>query len=463
MAPSNSNPSDQFPAGRVAAHPTRILLVDHDELVRDSIARTLARGGHQVAGAGDAAKALSHLAKQRCDLLISELRVPGASATQLAAEARKLRPNLPVILTVSYASVRAAVDAVRAGADAYIAKPFERDELLLLVARTLAQAVAARQLCAYRAASGVGEPSRPLLGGGLQMRRAREQIERFHSTREPVLVRGEAGTGRRHVARMIHTSGARAAAPLLWFNCADENWSEAELLQRLELGEGGTVVLEEVGALSQVLQTLLLRVIQDQAAETKSPSFPDTRLIATTNRDLEDAILDGQMRKDLFARLSAATIELPPLRDRREDIPELVRHFLHRISRREGQPFRHIEAEAVRILQKHAWPGNVRELELSIERAALVERQAGSLRASTLAAWFAEAPALNGHHLPAMGDPLDRLPLAEVEKRVILDTLAKFEGHRAKTAGALGIGIRTLGIKLKKWREEGALEEMPFV
>jgi DNA-binding NtrC family response regulator len=160
-------------------------------------------------------------------------------------------------------------------------------------------------------------------------------------------------------------------------------------------------------------------------------------------------------------------IDLPPLRNRREDVPELVRHFLHRRSRLTGLPFRHVEPEAMRLLQKYSWPGNVRELKDLVERADVAETQPGIVRAATIAPWLnAPAPAIvkegNGH-ATALGDPLDRLPLAEVEKRVILDTLAKFEGHRARTATALGIGIRTLGIKLKKWREDGELAELPYL
>src|SRR5690606_35387862 len=186
------------------------------------------------------------------------------------------------------------------------------------------------------------------------------------------------------------------------------------------------------------------------------------RVIATTNRRLEEAVSQGRFREDLFYRLNVVPLDLPPLRDRREDIPELVRHFLHRIAKREGQAFRHIEPEALRMLQKYPWPGNVRELENIIERAAVLETRPGVVRATTIAPWLVDG-STNGHGRTLGADPLDRLPLAEVEKRVILDTLAKFEGHRAKTATALGIGIRTLGIKLKKWREEGELAELPYI
>jgi DNA-binding NtrC family response regulator len=413
-----------------------------------------------VTPVADARSAFARLGAHRFDVLMTELKLPGLPAGDLVTEVHRLSPHLPVILMVSYAGVRSAVEAVRNGAAAYIAKPFEKDELLLLVSRTLQQAALEHDNAAFRFTAGLGESPRPLIGGGLRIKRARDLMARLAGTREPVLIRGEHGAGRSHCARIIHSAGARSCRPFVTFACSFETAGESRLRERMEMADGGTLVLEEVSALDDAAQSLLFRLLQDQAVPGGSGGkFPDPRIMATTCQDLEEAILHGAFRKDLFARLSAASIELPALRDRREDIPELVRHFLHRIARREGQPFRHVDAEALRILQKHAWPGNLRELELVVERAALVETQPGSLRAAIIAPWLEETSGLNGRADAIAGEPLERLPLAEVEKRVILDTLAKFEGHRAKTATALGIGIRTLGIKIKKWREEGVLQE----
>ncbi|MBV8780379.1 MAG: sigma 54-interacting transcriptional regulator, partial [Phycisphaerae bacterium] len=181
----------------------------------------------------------------------------------------------------------------------------------------------------------------------------------------------------------------------------------------------------------------------------------DVRVIATTNRDLESAVTEGHFRGDLFYRLNVVPIELPPLRNRGEDIPELCRHFLHQIARREKSVFRHIESEALRLLQRYNWPGNVRELQNIIERACVLESEPGVVRAATIEPWLRTSEA---QALPAV-DGLAGRPLADIEKQVIISTLQQFRGHRIKTASALGIGVRTLGMKIKKWKEEGALVE----
>jgi len=178
----------------------------------------------------------------------------------------------------------------------------------------------------------------------------------------------------------------------------------------------------------------------------------DVRVIATTNRDLEKEVDAGKFRQDLFYRLNVVPMDLPPLRDRADDVPELCRHFLHLIAKREKAAFRHIEPEAVRLLQKYPWPGNVRELQNIIERASVLELDPAVIRAETIEPWLKTRPG-------AGGDNLANKPLADVEKHVILTTLERFKGHRMKTAHALGIGVRTLGMKLKKWKDEGELVE----
>ena len=407
--------------------------------------------------------------------------MPRVTGIELLAEARQLRPEMPIVLMTAYASVRTAVEAMRRGAYDYIQKPFEREDLLLLVGRALEHGRLTRENRALRAAAGVNEPPRPLVGSGAAMARVRETIDRVAASAVPVLVRGESGTGKEVVARMIHAAGPRKGAPMLAVNCAalSENLLESELFGhekgaftgadrmrrgRFELADAGTLLLDEVSEIAPGLQAKLLRVLQEQAFERVGSNVTqrvDVRVIATTNRRLEEAVARGAFREDLFYRLNVVPLEVPPLRDRREDVPELVRHFLHRIAKRDGQPFRHVEPEAMRMLQKYPWPGNVRELQNLVERAAVLETEPGVVRAATIAPWLADARV--GLKQTIGGDPLDQLPLAEVEKRVILETLAKFEGHRARTAGALGIGVRTLGIKLKKWREDGVLADAPYV
>ncbi len=445
--------------------PGRVLLLDEDPLLRDSIARTLVRAEHDVVATGDATAAFARLATEQFDLLLVDVRSARGRHPEMLLETGRRRPELTVVVMAAYAQLRAGLEAVRRGAYDCIQKPFEKDELVLLVSRALEHARQQVEVQALRHACGLCEPPRQLVGNSSGMRHVRAQIDRAAAGNGPVLIRGELGTGKSSVAGLIHAASDRSQAPRLTVNCRGrdglfeavlfgEEGTEGLLrLGAIELAERGIVVLEDVDQAEQAALTGLLRAVRDQAFKRRGSRVlrrAEARLIATC----------GPFAKAGDA-LAATTIILPPLRERREDIPELVRHFLHRIAQRSGEPFRHVEVEAVRHLQKYAWPGNVRELLGVVERAVLLEVDEGILRATTMLGVLGESQGLVPR-TPAGGDPLDRLPLAEVEKRVILDTLAKFEGHRAKTATALGIGIRTLGIKLKKWREEGQLAELPY-
>lgn len=462
------------PADAAEAAGGRILLVEDDDLVRQSVARMLTCAGHEVVDVSDGEAALQRLGSGRFDLMLADLKMPGMTGIELVSATRQARPDLPVVLMTTYAGVRTAVEAMRRGAYDYIQKPFEREDLVLLVRRTLEHSRLRAENLALREAAGVDAPPRPLIGSGQAIREVRTLIDRLASSDSAVLISGESGTGRQVVARIIHARSTRAARPILAVNCAalSETLLERELFGydkgavagaggfrrgRIEQADGGTLLLNEIAAIAAPLQGRLLRVLQEQAFErvgSGATQRADVRVIATTSRRLELAVARGDFREDLYYRLNVLPLQMPPLRERREDIPELVRHFLHCIARRDGQPFRHIEPAALRLLQKYSWPGNVRELQNILERVAVIEREPGRVRSTTLAPWLAGEERKN-----AGRDPLDHLPLAEVERRVILDTLAKFEGHRARTAGALGIGVRTLGIKLKKWREDGQLIE----
>jgi transcriptional regulator with PAS, ATPase and Fis domain len=305
------------------------------------------------------------------------------------------------------------------------------------------------------------------------MARVRRSIELVARSSATVLIRGESGTGKEVVARAIHAASDRRDRPMLAVNCAalSESLLESELFGhekgaftgadkmrrgRFELADGGTLLLDEISEIAPGLQAKLLRVLQENAFERVGSSmtqYVDVRVVATTNRDLEQEVDDGRFRQDLFYRLNVVPIELPPLRKRPEDIPDLCRHFLSQVARRENTPFRHIEPEAVRLLQRYDWPGNIRELQNIIERACVLEVEPGVVRAATIEPWLRTrgGPGVT----TAAVESLAGKPLADIEKQVILSTLQQFKGHRLRTAGALGIGVRTLGMKLKKWREEG--------
>ncbi len=450
----------------------RILVVDDTEMMRDSLAATLARDGHEVVAAGDGPVAITRLSSgARFDLLITDLKMPKMTGIELLTEAKRIRPDMPVVLMTAFATVTTAVEAMKLGAYDYIQKPFDGDEIKLLVDRTLEHNRLIRENQALRSMAESNAP-RPLVGDSAVMKEVKDRMELVAKSSATVLIRGESGTGKEVVARAIHAASERRERPMLAVNCAalSENLLESELFGhekgaftgadrlrrgRFELADGGTLLLDEISEIPAALQAKLLRVLQESTFERVGSSITqqvDVRVIATSNRDLEKSVDEGKFRQDLFYRLNVVPIELPPLRQRPDDVYELCRHFLHTIAKRENKPFRHMESEAVRLLQRYNWPGNVRELQNIIERACVLETEPGILRAALIEPWLKNKPM-------ASVDALAGKPLADIEKQVILSTLQQFKGHRIKTAGALGIGVRTLGIKLKRWKDEGELVE----
>lgn len=450
----------------------KIIVCDDQEMMRDSLASTLAREGHEVTAAVDGAAALQRISSAKFDLLITDLKMPRMTGIELLSESKKLRPEMPVIVMTAFATVQTAVEAMKLGAYDYIQKPFDGEEIKMLVDRTLEHNRLIKENAALRGMAESVLAPRPLIGSGVGMDEIRKKIELVAKKNATVLIRGESGTGKELVARAIHTESERKDRAFLAVNCAalSENLLESELFGhekgsftgadkmrrgRFELADGGTLLLDEISEIAPALQAKLLRVLQESQFERVGSSMTqqvDVRVIATSNRDLEQEVDKGKFRQDLFYRLNVVPMELPPLRDRADDVPELCRHFLHLIAKREKAAFRHIEPEAVRLLQKYPWPGNIRELQNIIERASVLEIDPAVIRAETIEPWLKT-------RLGAGVDSLAGKPLADVEKQVILTTLERFKGHRLKTAHSLGIGVRTLGMKLKKWKEDGELVE----
>ena len=453
----------------------RILVVDDAEMMRDSLAATLSREGHEVVACGDGPAAVARLTSGgRFDLLITDLKMPKMTGLELLQEAKRLRPDLGVVLMTAFATVHTAVEAMKLGAYDYIQKPFDGEEIKLLVERTLEHGRLVRENQALRRMSDTCTP-RPLIGSGPAMDEVREKIAQVAKSNATVLVCGESGSGKELVARAIHAASERRERPMLAVNCAalSENLLESELFGhekgaftgadrlrrgRFELADGGTLLLDEISEIAASLQAKLLRVLQESQFERVGSSLTqqvDVRVVATTNRNLQQQVEAGRFRQDLFYRLNVVPIELPPLRQHSEDVPELVRHFLHLIAQRDATIFRHIEPEAMRLLQKYPWPGNVREMQNIIERAVVLEKEAGVIRAATIEPWLRVTSFATPIAVGLVGRPL-----ADVEKQLILSTLEQFKGHRLKTASALGIGVRTLGMKLKRWREESQPQDV---
>ncbi|HUB24245.1 MAG TPA: sigma-54 dependent transcriptional regulator [Tepidisphaeraceae bacterium] len=451
----------------------KIIVVDDQEMMRDSLVATLTREGHDVSGFGDASIAVNRLGQGRFDLLVSDLKMPKMNGIELLTEAKRLRPDMPVVLMTAFATVNTAVEAMKLGAYDYIQKPFDGEQIKLVVDRALEHSRLRLENQAYRSMTEMFAPL-PLIGRSGAMEEVRQKISLLARSNATVLIRGESGSGKEVVARAIHHASARRDRPMLAVNCAalSENLLESELFGhekgaftgadklrrgRFELADGGTLLLDEISETAPSLQAKLLRVLQENSFERVGSSMTqvvDVRVVATTNRNLEAACDEGKFRQDLFYRLNVVPVELPPLRQRAEDIDDLARHFLSQASKREKTAYRHIEPEALRLLQRYDWPGNVRELQNIIERASVLESEPGVIRAATIEPWLRPRPATAA----AVGT-LAGMPLAEIERQVILSTLQQFKGHRVRTASALGIGVRTLGMKLKRWREEGQLVE----
>ena len=451
-----------------------IMVLDDQELMRDSLREVLSRAGYRVRTFSAGAEALKALDGGGYDLLVTDMKMPNMDGLTVLAEARKIAPALAVVVITAYGTVETAVEAMRRGAFDYIQKPFKPEEIELLVERALER----RRLLAENEylRSEVRREWSPeeMVGreGGLSAVWA--GICKVARTPATVLIRGETGTGKELVARAIHYGSDRAARPFVRVNCAalSAGLLESELfghekgaftgaqtdrVGRFELADGGSLLLDEISEMSVDLQGKLLRVLQEREFERVGSSEPrraDVRVIATTNRDLQKHMNEGKFRQDLFFRLNVVPIEVPPLRDRKCDIPALVGHFLRRFSLEMGSQFQAASPEAVEALSAYGWPGNVRELANVIERAAVLHSGA-ELRSEHV------EPAVRGGAAAALpagaasGSAAAVRSLDELERDAIIDAFRKFGGERRRIAEALGISERTLREKLRQYKEAG--------
>jgi len=451
---------------------TRILVVDDKEMMRDSLQATLNCAGHEVVTAQSGVEGLGLLKSSSFDLIISDLKMPQMDGLRFLEEQQKLNLEIPVIMMTAYASIPTAVEAMRKGAYDYIQKPFKVDEINLLVERTLEQGRLRQENEAYQTNARDWQRGRELIGNSPAMKSVLEKIDLLAKTSATVLIRGESGTGKELIARAIHARSPRANKPLLCVNCAALSSSllESELFGhekgaftgaervrkgRFELADGGTLLLDEISEMDLQLQAKLLRVLQEREFERVGSSIPrqvDVRVLTTTNRNLEEWVRENKFREDLFYRLNVVPIDLPPLRERVEyDLESLCEYFLRRIADREGTQLRMMSKESIEVLEKYSWPGNVRELENLMERVAILG--AGEvIGPEMITGWINLDTDEVEEKTPKASGKCKTL--SELEREMIEKTLERFGGHRVKTAGALGIGVRTLGMKIKRWKEE---------
>jgi len=435
----------------------RILVVDDDEGVRSFLAEALAEFGHEVVQAEGGQQAISELARSAFDLVLTDLKMPGIDGMAVLKHVRAEQPDAEVIMLTAHGTVETAVEAMKLGAFDYLQKPISGpDELGLLVSRALER----RELIAVKDhARRQQEQEISLSFGAPAMESVVGALRRVASTQATVLLLGESGTGKEVAARALHRWSSRAEGPFVAVNCSALSPAilESELFGhekgaftgahaqrrgRLELAEGGTFFLDEIGELKPELQVKLLRVVQERKFERVGGNrtvVANVRWIAATNADLESMVADGAFREDLYHRLAVFPVRIPPLRERREDIVPIARFLLEQISAELGRPVLRLEDGAEKWLQSSEWPGNVRQLRNVLERCAILSDGP-----------FLDVGLGAPEQIPANARGATKR-LSDLERQAIVNALAETGGNRKKTAESLGISVRTLYDKIERY------------
>ncbi|MEX2270063.1 MAG: sigma-54 dependent transcriptional regulator [Vicinamibacterales bacterium] len=462
-----------------AAHavPSTVLLVEDKDSLRTMLRLALERDGHAVIEAFDEPSARAALAGKLPGVVLSDLKLPEGDGFGVLRAAKELDPALPVIVMTAYGRIEDAVAAMREGALDFLPKPVDPDHLALIVARALEQRrlITENMILRDELAQRRGAPQ--IVGQAESLRRVQTALHRAAETDTTVLLEGESGTGKELFARTLHALGPRAEAPFVAINCAaiPENLLESELfgyekgaftgaagrkLGKFELAHTGTLFLDEIGDLPLGLQAKLLRALEERRFERLGGTASvhiDVRLVAATNRGLKAAVAARRFREDLYFRLSVFPITIPPLRERREDIPMLARFFVERVCRDLKKPTPSISPAALEALERYHWPGNVRELQNCLERAVILSDE-DALQPRHLNLTFQSAS-----HEPAPGDPWDHIDLsgtlqeaarrvvAEVERRKLESALRESAGQRPKAAEMLGLTPKMLSFKLREY------------
>jgi two-component system response regulator AtoC len=463
---------------------SRVLVVDDEANLRKVLSAMLRKEGYEVAMAENGEVAQAEFEKNGADVVITDMVMPRLGGLDLLKAVHSTRPEVPVIIITAHGTVDSAVEAIKMGAFDYITKPFEQAEIQAVVAK------AARTQEANQAhVPPEGKARSSITGESSQVQELFKIIDKVADSPSTVLITGESGTGKELVATALHDGSSRKDKPLIKINCAaiPKDLMESELFGyergaftgavtskpgRFELADAGTLFLDEIGEVPIEMQVKLLRVLQESEFERVGgikTTRVDVRVIAATNRDLLAEVEAGRFRKDLYYRLNVVPIHLPPLRDRRADVPALVRHFIEKYNKRLNKKIEGIADEALVTLQAYPWPGNIRELENLMERVIL----------------FADGPRIEAHDLPApvrsgvggtslptpesLTHEIGETPLkeilkarqAEIEKAFIVQALGKTEGNVTRAAKLLGISRKSLQTKMKEFglRDESPTEE----
>jgi two-component system, NtrC family, response regulator HydG len=450
--------------------PATLLIADDDPGLRESLERTLTREGYRVILASDGNAALERLRAGGVDLVLTDLKMPGLSGIELLRAVKAIAPEVDVILLTAFGTVEEAVRAMKEGAYDFLTKPFQRAQLLRLIRQALERRELIQQNRALQQRLDDLLQQGAVIGSSPAFRRMMTLLEQVAGSSATVLVQGESGTGKELVARTIHARSARSRGPFVAVNCAalPETLLESELFGyekgaftgaagrkegRFELADGGTLFLDEVSDLSAVTQPKILRVLQEGEFErlggTKTLRV-DVRIVAATNQGLAQMVREKRFREDLYYRLNVITMNVPPLRERSEDIRVLAQHFLRVYAAKNNRRLEGFTDDAIRRLEAYAWPGNVRELENVIERGVVLAQ--GALMDTTDL-----PPEIAGSTPLPEGVLSIRIgtPLAEVEARLLEETLRATKGNKTLTAKLLGIDPTTVLRKLKRQDEQG--------
>jgi len=440
----------------------KILVVDDEPLIRELLKEILSREGYEVILSEDASSALKKIKEQCFELVITDVRMPRINGIDLLEKIKNVSPSTLVVVMTAYGSIENAVEAMKKGAYDYITKPVTPEQIKLIIQKASHHLNLLEENNYLRAQINQRYNFKELIGESPQMRNVYKTIDQVASIKTTVLIQGETGTGKELVARAIHYRGPRKDKPFIKVNCSalPNDLLESELFGhekgaftgainkregRFELANMGTILLDEISETSPAFQAKLLRVLQEEEFErvggTKTIKV-DVRVIATTNKDLKKALKEGRFREDLYYRLNVIPIYLPPLRERKEDMPLLVQHFLRKYNHQDKVGIKFISKECLNLMKEYDWPGNVRELENVIERA--VAMSDGNI---ILPEHLALTSASKEKNLSL----LENITLDEVKRKLIENTLRKTKGNRTKSAKILGVTVRTLRNNIKKY------------
>ena len=442
-----------------------LLVVDDEKIMQESCCRVLEQEGYTVSSADSGEAALEQCDRTSFDLVLLDLKMPGMGGIETLKRLKEMDPGVTILIMTGYPSIETAVRAIKLGAYDYITKPFTPDTLRFSVSRALERKTLMVENQHLRQQLRSKNETDAIIGESQIMRGIYELVRRTAPTDSTVLITGESGTGKELIARAIHNYSLREEREFVTVDCSSlvETLLESELFGHVkgsftgaiqakygsfELANGGTFFFDEVGNLSLDIQAKLLRVIQEKEIKpvgSEKTIRVDVRILAATNQDLKQAIAKRTFREDLYYRLNVVPIHIPPLRERKEDISLLVKHFLKKYNKKREIPVVRVEPDTLKLLVNYGWPGNVRELENAIERALILED--GDTLLPRSFSWFVE-----GKRPDKTGVNDKVYNLSELEKQHIKRVLDETRGHRSQTANLLGIDRKTLYQKIKKYR-----------